>query len=206
MPSLRIASIGASKLSARTRLHAVGKPKSRDRHLQPDDRHDDDLRFVDIAGLGVEHRKALSRRSRSSENSVQPSQSEAMKTVSIDAARSPRLGGHALAPLLQVRRSDPGKLDRFTCRLEGGQGAQLSLPARAHSAQSEEHSYERSLVGPSLLSHIERNLIATGDQGAEASGRLSGQPPKGLVEQGITHVPTFPPTHGAPAPARCLAS
>ena len=55
MPSLRIASIGASIASARTTRTPWGSCRRAQRHPQADDRGDQDVGLVDVAGLGVEH-------------------------------------------------------------------------------------------------------------------------------------------------------
>ena len=135
--------------------------------------------------------RASSSRSRSRENSVQPSQSEAMKTVSICAARSPGSAGDRLAARLQVRGGDAGGGDRVAGRLEGGQRAQLVL-ALAHEARRQRHvAVEEGVVAGSRVD-VEGDLVAAGDQGAEAYRRLGGQPLQRLVEQGSRTAPASP--------------
>ncbi len=205
MPSLRIASIGASKLSARTSRIPCGSCKPRRRHLQPDERHDEHVGLVGVADLGVEHGERL----------LEPLAVERELAAAVpeageedrQQARRPlgRLGRDLLAPRLQVGSGDVGEDDRFAGRLEGRQGAQLAL-ALAHVARRQRDvAVEEGVVGPGRLGDVEGNLVAAGDQRREPSRRLGGKPPQRLVEQGIAHGPTFPPTHSAPAPARWLA-
>ena len=93
MPSLRIASIGASIESARTTRTPCGSC-----------RRAIDIRRPTIGTIRTSAssasrasassvERALSSRARSSENSVLPSQSEEMKIVSIRSARSPGSAG-----------------------------------------------------------------------------------------------------------------
>ena len=186
--------------------HPVRKLQARDRHLQADERRDQHVGLVGVADLGVKHVERLLE-PLAVERELAAAVPEAGEEDRQEARRPlARLGRDLLAPRLQVGSGDIGEDDRFAGRLEGGQGAQLAL-ALAHVARRQRDvAMEEGVVGPGRLGDVEGNLVPARDQRREASRRLGGKSPQRLVEQGIAHARTFPPAHGAPAPARRLAN
>ena len=136
MPSLRIASIGASIASARTSCTPCGSCRRGERHPQPDDRDDQDVGLVDVAGLGVEHR----------EGALEPLAVERELGAAVpergdEDGQHPRgalagLGGDLLAALLQVGRGDAGQRRPRRGPARSRQRAQLASRSRTKRAVS----------------------------------------------------------------------
>ncbi len=93
MPSLRIASIGASIASARTMRTPCGSCRRAVDIRRPTTGTITTSASSAPRASASSIESALSSRARSSENSVDPSQSAEMKTVSIRSARSPGSAG-----------------------------------------------------------------------------------------------------------------
>ena len=193
MPSLRSASAGASMPSARTSCTPCGSGRRGDGHPEADQRRDQHVGLVGVAGLGVEHR----------ERPLQPLAVERELGAAVpeageedvEQARRPLagIGRDLLAALLQVRGGDVGEDDRFAGGLEGRQGAQLAL-ALAHEARRQRDvAVEEGLVGAGRLGDVEGDLVAARDERRQPRRRLGGQPPQRLVEQPVAHAGDLPP-------------
>ena len=109
-------------------------------------------------------------RSRSSENSVDPSQSAEMKTGEHPFGALARIGGHGLAARLQVGGGDAGLDGGLAGRAEAGQRAQL-LGALLDEARGQRHVAVEGRVVAALGGDVEGDLVAAGDEGAEAASR-----------------------------------
>ena len=136
---------------------------------------------------------------------MDPSQSRARKTVSISAARSPGSLGNRLTARFQVGGGDAGGGNRVAGRAEGLEAAQLGFPF-AHVLRGQRPVAVEERVVAAVGVDVEGDLIAAGDERAEPDRRLGGKPGQGIVDESVTHAPGFRPRHGAPAPARSLAS
>ena len=194
MPSLRIASIGASIASARTSCTPCGSCSGRAASAG---------RRPGRSGRRPRRRRGprrrarrgrVSSRSRSSENSVQPSQSEAMKTVSMlrGALAAGRRGRSRRAAPGRARRRRPASTASRAGSKAGSERSSASR-SRTKRAVSGHVAVEGGLVGPVLLGDVEGDLVAAGDQGAEAGRGLGGQPLQRLVEEEDHARPPLPP-------------
>ena len=141
MPSLRIASIGASIESARTTRTPWGSCSRCDRHPQADDRDDQHVGVVGVARFGVERREGALEplRGRARSRST-PSQSADEEDGQHPLGALAGIGGDRLAARLQVTGGDAG-LDRgLAGGREAGQRAELVGPfldeARRSAARS----------------------------------------------------------------------
>ena len=206
MPSLRIASIGASIASARTICTPCGSCRRGSGIRRPTSGAISTSASSAPRVSASSTASAFSRRAWSRASSVQPSQSEARKTVSICAARSPGSLGHRLAAGFQVGGGDAGGGDRVAGGAEGLAARAARSRARARSGGQRPVAVEERVVA-ALGVDVEGNLVAAGDQRAEADRRLGGKPGQRVVEQAVTHGPALPATGmSAPAPARRLAA
>ena len=127
MPSLRIASTGASIASARTTRTPCGSCSRASDIRRPTIGTIRTSASSTSRASASSTASAVSSRARSRENSVQPSQSEGDEVRQHPRGALAGVGRHGLAASLQVGRRDPGFLDRVAGRAEGGQRAQLAL-------------------------------------------------------------------------------
>ena len=111
--------------------------------------------------------------------------------VSIIAARSPGSAGTG-SPRPPGRRGDAGGLDRVASRDESRQRPQLVL-ALEHVARGHRHVAVEGGIVAGSLGDVEGDLIAAGDQRAEAGRGLGGQALDRLVQEEIAHAPGFRP-------------
>ena len=195
MPSLRIASIGASIASARInrtpwgscRLGCAIRSPTRGAIRTSASSASRVSASIDGEGeleaLAVERELGAALPERGEEDDQHP------------RGALPRLGGDRLAAGLEVGRGDAGGVDRVARGDEGRDAAKLFL-ALEHEARGQRLIEGEGRLGPVLLGYVEGDLGAAGDQGAEANGGVGGQPLQGLVEEEVTHVPRLPPGQG----------
>ena len=206
MPSLRIASTGASIASARIRRTPCGSCRFGSAIFRPTTGAIRTSASSASRASASSTASAVSRRSRSSENSVQPSQSEARKTIEHLRGALARVGGDLLAAGLQVGGGDAGGVDRVAGGDEGGQRAKLFLALDGRSARSGARTGRRRTRGPSS-SATSKGICsppatrALSRTAASAASRFSAS----LRRKSRTS-PASAPRLGAPAPARRLAA
>ncbi len=185
-------------------LNSVGELQARQRHPQPDQGRNQHLGLLGAAGLGLEHGERVA---------------QAIVVEGKFGAAVPERGeedgehlcrplagvtGDLLAASLQISGGDAGGSDGVAGRREGVQLAQLAFALTYIEGSQRPVAIEERVVA-ALGIDVIRDLVATGDKGAELYRRLGGKAGQRLVEQAIAHGPRFPPVPGAPAPARCLA-
>ncbi len=192
MPSLRIASTGASIESARTTRTPCGScSRSTDIRRPTIGTIRTSASSASRASASSEA-SASSSRWRSRANPVDPSQRSTKKTVSIRSARAPGSAATSSPRGLQVRGGDAG-LDRgLAGGREAGQRAQL-VGVLLHVAAGHRNVAVEGRLLAVGGADVEGNLLAIGDHRAESRRGLGGEAFQGFVEQEITHGSGFRP-------------
>ena len=189
MPSLRIASTGASIESARTIRMPCG---SCNRGI--------DIRRPTIGAI----RTSASSASRDSASSVDSAPSRRSRSSVKPAEPSTGIGGNRLAPRLQIGGGDAC----FDRGLAGGgetrQRAHL-IGVVDHVAAGHRHVAVEGRFVAGIGGDVERDLLPHRHQRAQPRSRLGGKALDRFVEEEVPHGSGFSPATNPPAAARTLA-
>ncbi len=160
--------------------NAAGKLQAGKRHLQADDRRDQQVGLVDVAGLGVE----LADRPLEA-GGVERELGTSLPEVGDEADQHRRgalvgVGGNGRPAGLQVGRGDAGGADRRAGGTERGQRPQLVGALRDESRGQGDVTVEvGALAG--VLGDVEGDLVSGRDQRAKPRRRLGGERAQGFA-------------------------
>ncbi len=191
MPSLRIASIGASIASARITCTPCGSCSRGSGIRSPTRGAIRTSASSALARLGLEDR----------EGALQPLVVEGEFGASLPERSEEddehlrgalaRVGRDLLAAGFEVGGGDAGGGDGVASGAEGRQPAQLGV-ALADVARGQRLVAVEERVVAVLGVDVEGNLVAAGDERAEPDRRLGGKTGQRVVEQPIVHAPDLP--------------